>query len=130
MPMVVLPADSPMPPEPHEVEVAWILARHHNTVVEFLRPMEGYRLKTADLVMNGVIWELKSPTGKGRTTVPNQFKRGTKQSKHIVFDARRVQLDEASVLAQVRREAQMRRSVKAVIFIGKTGIVIEIKPER
>lgn len=128
--MVVPTTDSTAPPEPHEIEVAWILARHYSTVVEFLRPVEGYKLKTADLVMNGVIWELKSPTGKGRTTVPNQFKRGTKQSKHIIFDARRTRLDEDSVLMQVRREARMRKSVKAVLFISKTGTVIEIKPEQ
>jgi hypothetical protein len=55
--MVLLPADSPQLPEPHEVEVAWILARHFVTVVELLRPIEGYKVKTADLVMNGLIWE-------------------------------------------------------------------------
>jgi len=126
--MVVLPADSSVPPELHEIEAAWILARHFNTVVEFLRPVEGYKVKTADLVMNGLIWELKSPTGKGRTTVSNQFKRASKQSSHVIFDARRVQLDEDEVLRQVHRELQTRKSVKVVLFITKAGKVMEIQP--
>jgi len=129
MPMVILPADSPALPEPHEVEVAWILARHFNTVVEFLRPVEGYKVKTADLVMNGLIWELKSPIGKGRTTVSNQFKRAVKQSSHIVFDARRVHLDENDVLRQIRREMRTRKTIKIVIFITKAGAVESIRPE-
>ncbi len=117
-----------MLPEPHEVEAAWILARHFNTVVEFLRPVEGYKVKTADLAMNGLMWELKSPTGKGRTTVSNQFKRASKQSSHVVFDARRVQLDEADVLSQVRRELRTRRAIRTVLFITKTRAVMEVQP--
>jgi len=126
--MVILPVGSPTPPEPHEVEIAWILARHFNTVVEFLRPVEGYKVKTANLVMSGLIWEVKSPTGKGRTTVANQFKRALKQSSHVVFDARRVQLDEDEVLRQVRRERQSRKAIKAVLLITKSGIVMDVQP--
>jgi len=62
--MVIIPAELPVPPEQHEIDTAWVLARHFRAVVEFLRPIEGYKLKTADLVMNGVVWELKSLTGK------------------------------------------------------------------
>jgi len=128
MPMVILPADAPVPPEPHEVEAAWILARHFGAVVEFLQPSEGYKMKTADMVMNGVIWEIKSPTGSGRTTIPNQFHRASKQSSHIVFDARRVHLSEDVVLAQVRRETARRRHIRAVLFIAKDGTVLEVRP--
>ena len=125
--MVVLPADAPVLPEPHEVEVAWILARHFGVNVEFLRPSEGYKMKTADIVMNGLIWELKSPTGSSRMTVSNQFRRASKQSTHIVFDARRVHLDEDNALSQVRVEMKKRR-FKAVLFITKAGTVLEIRP--
>jgi len=128
VPMVVLPADAPVIPEPHEVEVAWILARHFGVGVEFLRPSEGYKMKTADMVMNGLIWEIKSPTGSGRTTIPNQFRRASKQSTHIVFDARRVHLGEDAVLAQVRQEMVRRRHIKAVLFITKAGTVLEVHP--
>ena len=127
-PLVLLPAGSPMMPEPHEIEVAWILARHYHTVVEFLTPSEGYKMKTADMVMNGIIWEIKSPTGKGNSTVPNQFKRAAKQSSHIVFDARRVQLHEDDVLRQVRRQLTVQKAVKVVLFITKAGTVMEIRP--
>jgi len=125
--MVVLPADAPVLPEPHEVEVAWILARHFGSSVEFLRPSEGYKLKTADIVMNGLIWEIKSPTGGGRMTVSNQFKRASKQSNHIVLDARRVHLEEDKVLSQIRTEMKKRR-FRAVLFITKAGTVLEVHP--
>ena len=128
MPMVVLPADSPTPPQPHEIEVAWILARHFGVMVEFLRPSDGYRMKTADMVMNGLIWEIKSPIGSGRSTVPNQFRRASKQSRYVVFDARRIHLDESRVLAEVLREAETHRHIKAILFITKAGVVLSIWP--
>ncbi|MCL2471520.1 MAG: hypothetical protein FWF25_07250 [Propionibacteriaceae bacterium] len=126
MPMVVLPANSPVLPEPHEVEAAWILARHFGAVVEFLRPSEGYKMRTADMVMNGLIWEIKSPTGSGRTTIANQFRRASKQSSHLVFDARRVHLGNDIVLAQVRKEMVRRRHIRTVLFIAKDGTVLEV----
>ena len=33
---VIIPASHPNPPEPHEVEAAYILARHYQETVEFL----------------------------------------------------------------------------------------------
>jgi len=128
MPMVVLPADAPMLPEQHEIEAAWILARHFSTVVEFLRPVRGFEIKTADLVMNGVIWELKTPTGGSRTTVSNQFKRASKQSSHVVFDARRIHLSEEEALHQIHREMKKRKAIKSVLFIGKDGGIIDVQP--
>jgi len=128
VPLVILPADSRALPEPHEIEVAWILARHYNTVVEFLRPIDGYKIRTADMVMNGVIWEVKSPTGKGRTTVKNQFKRAAKQATHVVFDARRVQLDEGFVVRLVRQQLEARKAIKVVLLITKAGAVVEMGP--
>jgi hypothetical protein len=38
---VIIPSGLTNPPEPHEISAAWILARHYNTIVEFLRPIKG-----------------------------------------------------------------------------------------
>jgi len=124
---VIIPPNHPNPPEEHEVDAAWILARHFNTVVEFLMPIEGYMAKTNDAVMLGLIWELKSPMGRARTTVGNQFKTASKQrARNIVFDARRTSITDAEVIAKIRREKGLRKPVRRVLMIGKDGIVIEI----
>ena len=34
-------------------------------------------------------WELKSPKGKGKNNIERQLQTGLKQSKNIIFDARR-----------------------------------------
>ena len=74
---VIIPASHPNPPEPHEVSAAIVLARHYQTTVEFLMPIDDYRRKTADIAMLGLEWEIKSPTGSSKYTIQKQFRRAS-----------------------------------------------------
>jgi hypothetical protein len=76
---VIIPAGMDKPQE-HEIDAAWILARHFNITVEFLVPVNTYGRKTPDIRMDGDEWEMKSPQGKASSTVQNQFKKAMKQS--------------------------------------------------
>lgn len=114
-------------PERHEVEIAWILAKHYTCVVEFLKPIDGYRMKTADVVMNGNLWEIKSPQGNSKlNTIKEQFKKGTKQSKFIVIDGRRTKLSDVFIQKQIVFEMRNRPRTKKTIYINKSKEVIEI----
>jgi hypothetical protein len=125
---VLIPGDHPNPPEEHEVKAAWILAQHFDTIVEFLIPVDAYKTKTHDIVMDGRIWEIKSPKGNAKTTVGNQFKRSSKQrAGYIVFDAQRTRLKDEKIKTEIRREMRQRKSVKRVLFISKDESVVEIK---
>jgi len=90
---VIIPGNHPNPPLPHEVNIASVLAHHFQTIVKFLVPIDDYKRKTADIVMLGVEWELKCPTGASRATIGNQFRRASKQAANIVLDTRRTKLD-------------------------------------
>ena len=39
---VIFPVNHPDPPQQHEIDVAYILARHYRTAVEFLIPVYDY----------------------------------------------------------------------------------------
>jgi hypothetical protein len=123
---VVIPAGHPNPPEPHEREVAWILARHFSCTVEFLIPIDDYKRKTADFIMNKVEWEMKSPLGNSKSTVHHQIGRAAKQSKYIVFDGRRTSLADDILLSRIRAELKEHSSIKQVLFISKNSKVLAI----
>jgi hypothetical protein len=125
---VIVPTNHPNPPESHEVEVAWILARHFSTVVEFLIPVEGYEVKTQDIVLLGLIWEIKSPRGNSKKhTVKDQFDRATGQgARNLVFDGRRTKLPDDYLIKTIGRELNIRRRIRKVVFISKSGIAIEM----
>ena len=123
---VIIPASHPNPPEPHEIDVAWILARHFRCTVEFLIPIDDYMRKTADIIMHGVEWEIKSPAGDSKSTIGNQFRTASRQSKYIVIDTRKTTLEFVSIEKSVHHEIKKRVTIKKVILINKSAVVIEI----
>ena len=124
---VIIPAGHPNPPEPHEIDVAMILARHYQTSVEFLIPVDDYKRKSADIVMLNVEWEIKSPIGKSKYTIQEQFRRASKQAKNIIIDLRRTKLKYSEIEKSVHFELRKRPYINKVILIAKSEKVIEIQ---
>ena len=123
---VIIPVNHPSPPEQHEIDAAWILARHFRCVVEFLTPVDDYKRKTADIVMLGVQWEMKSPIGASKSTIGNQFSVAKKQSRNIIIDTRRTAIEYDEIEKKAVIEMKKRPNTKRVILIDKFEKVIEI----
>ena len=105
----------------HEIDVANILARHYHTTVEFLVPIDDYKRKTPDIIMHGVEWEIKCPTGNSKSTIRNQFRRASKQSKNIVIDIRRIKLNQKDIEKSIIVEIKNRPYIKKVILIENSS---------
>lgn len=74
---------------PHELKTAEALAEAGH-VVEFVRRSEEKRAKSADALIDGVLWEMKAPTADNLKAIERNLKRGRWQSGSIVFDCRRM----------------------------------------
>lgn len=102
-----------------------MLAKHFRCTVEFLQPSRGYKQKTPDIVMNGLMWEIKSPTGSSRkSTIETQFG-GLKQARNLVIDSRRTKLEEDFIIRQIQIEASKRRTGK-LLLISKESKVVDL----
>ena len=123
---VVIPVDHPNPPEPHEVNAARLLAQHYKCTVAFLTPIDDYKRSTADIVMHGAIWEMKSPIGSSKTTISNQFKVASRQAQNIIIDTRRTPLSYEQIEKSVLFEMKKRPRTKKVILINKFEEIIEM----
>ena len=124
---VIIPGNHPNPPMPHEIDVALILARHYQTIIEFIVPVDDYKRKSADIVMLGVEWEIKCPNGTAKSTISGQFQRASKQSKNIVIDTRLTKLKFEEIEKRVFNEIKKRTNIKKVILIDKNEKIIEIQ---
>jgi hypothetical protein len=125
---VIIPSNHPNPPESHEVEAAQILAIHFSCVVIFLVPIDDYMRKTADILMKGLEWEIKSPIGTSmKYTIKEQFKRASKQAKNIIIDGRRTKLPDDFIEKAIKNELKTRRRINRALFITKSKKIIEIK---
>jgi hypothetical protein len=125
-PEVIIASRLAPKPEAHEIGIAWILANHFTCTIEFLQPSAGYKMKTPDIVMGGILWEIKSPTGRSQqSTIQAQFK-GLKQSRNLIIDGRRTKLDDALIEKQIALEMSKHTRVGKVLFITKLLEIIEL----
>ena len=104
-----------------------MLAYHYRSTVEFIIPVDDYKRKSPDILMFGITWEVKSPKGTSKSTIENQFRRGSKQSRNIIIDTRRTKLDYQTIESRVLFELKRHPSVKRAILIDKFNKVIEIQ---
>ena len=111
-------------PKEHELSAALILAYHFKAEVIFLRPE---RKKTPDIDVNGIKWEIKSPTGNGRKTIDNNLRAAHKQSRNIVLDLRRIKLHQSKVVARINYYLSAGpHKIKHLKIITKAQKVIDI----
>lgn len=120
---VTLPTNLKPSPARYELSAAQLLAEYFKTDVEFI-PRSN--LKTPDFLIDGVKWELKSPTGVGKRNIERQLQIGIKQSKHIIFDARRSRLHITKIKNVLNYQFRLAKSIKRLLLIDKSKNVIEL----
>ena len=114
-----------VPPEKHELETArFFAALGHD--IEFIPPSNSPKMRTADIFMDGVSWEIKCPRGKSKRTIENNFRKANRQSENIIFDLRKIRLPEVTCISQLKKEFGFRSHVKRLLIIKKNGELISI----
>ncbi len=119
---VIIPAGRR--PWPHELRVADILAMAgHN--IEFLP--EG-NLKSADILLDGVEYEIKSPFTNKQDKLERNIKRGLKQAKNIIFDSSRIKgMRDDNLRRFLVKKAREQKQISELIFITKRNQIVDIK---
>ena len=121
---VIVDTDFRNRPKEHELSAAILIADHFKTNIIFLRPTCQH---TPDLDIKGVRWELKSPLGDGKNTIKNNLHSAKRQSVNIILDFRRIKMNQAKALANVRYYfASHRSQIRHLLIITKTGEVLEL----
>jgi hypothetical protein len=77
-------------------------------------------------MIEGVVWEVKSPTGSSKYTIQNQFKRAAKQSQNLILDSRRLKLHDKYIEKEVDKQMSLRRSIRKLKLIKKNGSIIDL----
>ena len=108
---------------PHESRIADILALAGH-YVEFLPESH---VRTADVLIDGVEYEIKSPESFNPNTLEHKLKDATKQSPNIIIDTSRIKKIrdrkiQAFLVSQVRKQKQ----IKHLIMVTKRGQIIDI----
>ena len=121
---IIIPAGMRPRPRQHEIDVAEVLAEHFKIDVEFVPTTEH---NTPDFLIDGTLWELKSPQGKGKNNIQRQLQYASHQSTNVILDASRSKIHSSKIRREVEYQFKIIKSVKRLLFVSKEKKVVEIK---
>ncbi len=108
---------------PHELRVAEILALAGHSI-EFIQESN---LHTADIFLDGMEFEIKSPKTANANSLEHLLKKALKQSRNIIIDTSRMKNSrDDGVRKFLTAQAKSRRQIKKLIMITKRGQIIDI----
>lgn len=114
-------------PSLEELEAARILSLHFNTSIEFILPHDTYKQKTPDIIMRGISWEIKTPTGSSyKTTIRKQIRKALKQSPNIIINLGLIKINEDIAIKQLHKEVSINRKILNLLVITKSKKVVTV----
>ena len=115
--------------EPHEYKTV-VFFTELGYDVEFMPRVNTPKSYSPDIMMRGLIWEMKSPNGKGKSTIEHIFRKAAHQSENIILDLRRSKgKNESKNIHQIEQRFFRSRRVKRMHIITKDGKFISL-PEK
>lgn len=114
-------------PEKHELLTANFLVERGKEV-EFLAPSRAKGVCSPDVLIDGQRWEIKSPCGGSPRTIENNFRRAQKQSENIIFDLRRIRLNEKTAVSKIKSGFLLHRGNKTrhIMIITKDHNILDL----
>lgn len=112
------------PPEKHEYDTAKYFAERGYDIT-FVKPSNIKGQNSPDFEMCGKIWETKSPTGSSERVFENNFRKATRQSRHIIFDLRRMKKqNELWCLKKINRQKSSCKIKTLLVITGDGRLLI------
>ena len=93
--------------------------------IELIPKSEIPGVHTADIRMQGLEWEIKSPKGNGRWLIENTLRRAVKQSCNIILDLRRIKIPMQKCLVEINKQFQISKGIKNLKVITKNNTIID-----
>lgn len=114
-------------PWEHELRTAEALASAGLTVI-FLAPDNENHHKNADVEIDGIVYEMKSPKSNRLSNVQRTLQKALDQSSNVIYDTRRIKdLMDSQVERELRKQAATSKRLKRLLLVTKKRQVITIK---
>lgn len=112
--------------EAHEYSTLYLLSSF-GLNIEVIKPSNTPRTKNADYLINGAVWEGKSPDGSGNSTIGRQFHKAGRQADRLVLDLRRIKIPAIKAEHDALNRFEKSRNIKRLLLITKDGRLLDVK---
>lgn len=120
-----IPPNPPFP-ENHEMETVSFLA-NLGYDIEFISPSQMKGVKTPDIKMQNLEWEIKSPINNGERSIEHALRSALKQSPNIIFDLRRSKMSTEKTLSRIGFILRKVKKIRHFLIITKTKQLLDLK---
>ena len=80
----------------------------------------------ADIIIDNVYWEIKSPQGKDKNTIKHNLQNTDKQSENVIIDLYRCGLEDEVAINRIKHEFTRLKSLRKLKIITKNKEIFEI----
>lgn len=116
-----------------------VLQTHKNATVVFLTeqgydinqipPVQSKGIRTPDIKMLGLEWEIKNPKSNGKYTIEHSFRSALRQSPNIILDIRGSKMPQEKCTKEIERRFNDFRKVNKVMIITKRRKLVEFNKQ-
>ena len=100
--------------------VKFLLEKGYN--IELIPPLRIKGVRTADIAIHGVLWEIKSPTGSGKNVIRHTVQRASHQSNSIIIDLRRCKMLEEKAIKEIENHFSLSKRIIRIKIITKDKV--------
>ena len=93
--------------------------------IELIPPIQVEKCRTPDFVMDGQVWEMKSPTGGGKHTIKHNIQNAKEQSRNVVLDLRRCKLTDERAISEADHHFTLSKRLRKLIIITKSEEMLD-----
>ena len=111
--------------EEHEYATVKLLLRLGYNI-ELIPTSQVKGMRTPDISINGVPWEIKSPTGSSKNTIKHTLQNASHQSNNIIVDLRRCKLSEDQTIKDLEQRYRLSKRIRRLKIVTKEEKVIDL----
>ena len=82
-------------------------------------------MNTPDIAINGVVWEIKSPTGGSKHTIKHNLQNAKHQSSNVIVDLRRCKLSDDQAIRELKHHFQLSKRLRRMKIITKSDEILD-----
>lgn len=110
--------------EDHEYKTVKLLLEHGYDI-ELIPPMQVKGMNTPDIQFDGIVWEIKSPTGGGKHTIKHNIQNAKRQSRNVIIDLRRCGLPEERAIKESEHHFSLSKRLQRMKIITKSEEILD-----
>ena len=96
-------------------------------IICFIKRANGHGVKSADVLIDNELYEIKSPIASKLSAVERNLKRAYHQSTNIVFDSRRMKwLPDKPIQKELIKQFKLTKNIKHILFVNRKHEVIDV----